>query len=144
MSARAKADTVGKSFLFAFRGVGLAWSQERNFRVQTVYALLMLVVLMWLRPPLILCALNLLSAGLLLSAEMANSALERAVDLACPETHPVAGQAKDLAAGAVMLVSFCSAALLLFTVFLQVSGQATLGFGLVLAGLIAFREGLKR
>ena len=40
-------------------------------------------------------------------AEFFNSALEDAVDLACPEIHPVAKRAKDFASGAVCLIT-CS------------------------------------
>lgn len=43
--------------------------------------------------------------ALVLAAELGNSALEAAVDLAEPNDHPVAGYAKDAAAGAVLLLS---------------------------------------
>ena len=36
-------------------------------------------------------------------AEGLNTALERLVDLASPGFHPLAGKAKDIAAGAVLL-----------------------------------------
>ena len=42
-----------------------------------------------------------------LAAEFFNSALEDAVDLACPEIHPIAKRAKDFASGAVCLIT-CS------------------------------------
>jgi len=38
-------------------------------------------------------------------AEALNTALERLVDLASPGIHPLAGQAKDIAAGAVLLAA---------------------------------------
>lgn len=44
----------------------------------------------------------------LLAAEMGNSALERTVDLVTKEHHALAKAAKDLAAGAVLLVSLGS------------------------------------
>jgi undecaprenol kinase/diacylglycerol kinase (ATP) len=37
--------------------------------------------------------------------EMINTAIEKAVDLAMPEQHPVAKLAKDVAAGAVLLAA---------------------------------------
>ena len=37
-----------------------------------------------------------------------NTAVERAVNLACPEDNPVAGAAKDAAAGAVLIAAFFS------------------------------------
>jgi diacylglycerol kinase (ATP) len=53
------------------------------------------------------CAL-LLALGLVWAAEGMNTALERLTDLASPGFHPLAGQAKDLAAGAVLLASVAS------------------------------------
>lgn len=50
-----------------------------------------------------------LSGGLVLSLEAINSALEYAVDLASPQYHALAKKAKDVAAGAVLLASFCAA-----------------------------------
>jgi len=43
------------------------------------------------------------ACALLWMAEIMNSALERLTDLVSPGFHPLAGKAKDLAAGAVML-----------------------------------------
>lgn len=47
--------------------------------------------------------------GLVLSAEAFNSAIERVVDLASPERHPLAGDAKDIAAGAVLICAIAAA-----------------------------------
>jgi diacylglycerol kinase (ATP) len=38
-------------------------------------------------------------------AEAFNTACELIVDLACPDIHPIAGSAKDMAAGAVLLAA---------------------------------------
>ncbi|RIE04478.1 diacylglycerol kinase family protein [Cohnella faecalis] len=46
-----------------------------------------------------------------LTSEMFNSAIERAVDLATAERHPVAKAAKDIAAGAVLVASLGAAAI---------------------------------
>jgi diacylglycerol kinase (ATP) len=43
-------------------------------------------------------------------AELANTALETAVDLAYPDFHPLARAAKDVAAGAVLVAAFAAAA----------------------------------
>lgn len=49
----------------------------------------------------ILCALC-------IAFEIVNSAIERTVDLASPDIHPLAGKAKDMAAGAVLVVAAIS------------------------------------
>ncbi len=41
-------------------------------------------------------------------AEALNTGIERVVDLASPEQHPIAGQAKDVAAAAVLLASLAA------------------------------------
>jgi len=46
-----------------------------------------------------------LTVFMVLVAETVNSAIEKTVDLACPERHPVARLAKDMAAGAVLLTA---------------------------------------
>ncbi|MCH2212771.1 MAG: diacylglycerol kinase family protein [Fuerstiella sp.] len=51
-----------------------------------------------------------LSIGLVWTAEALNTALERVVDLTCPTRNSLAGQAKDLAAGAVLLAAITAAA----------------------------------
>lgn len=46
--------------------------------------------------------------GLVLCAETLNTAIERTVDLIEPQRHPVARDAKDLAAAGVLIASVCS------------------------------------
>jgi diacylglycerol kinase (ATP) len=45
-----------------------------------------------------------------IGAEAMNTALEKVVDLASPEWHETAGQAKDAAAAAVLIISLGAAA----------------------------------
>jgi diacylglycerol kinase len=53
------------------------------------------------------CALVLAIAGIWV-AETLNTALERLTDLVSPGFHPLAGKAKDLAAGAVLLAALAA------------------------------------
>ena len=47
--------------------------------------------------------------GVVIAAELFNTAIERLVDLVSPERHPVAGQVKDIAAGAVLVCAVAAA-----------------------------------
>ena len=47
--------------------------------------------------------------GLVISAEIMNTAIEATVDLVTRERHPLAGKAKDTAAGAVLVLAIVSA-----------------------------------
>ena len=47
--------------------------------------------------------------GVVIAAELFNTAIERLVDRVSPERHPVAGQVKDIAAGAVLICAVAAA-----------------------------------
>ncbi len=49
-----------------------------------------------------------LSVGAVWGAELLNTAVEAVVDLVSPEYHPLAGRAKDVAAGAVLVVALAA------------------------------------
>ncbi len=55
--------------------------------------------------------------GLVISAEMINTAIETLTDLISPEHHDKAGRAKDIAAGAVLIAAI-SAAIIGIIIFL--------------------------
>ncbi len=51
-----------------------------------------------------------LCIGMVIGAELMNTAIERLVDMVCPEQNPQAGRVKDIAAAAVLV---CAAASLI-------------------------------
>ena len=53
--------------------------------------------------------LCLLCFGLVFGAEMVNTSIENLVDLVSPQRHELAGKAKDMAAGAVLLSALFAA-----------------------------------
>ena len=93
-----------RSFAFAGRGVALAW-RERNFRVQCAagWCALALSLLDGLPAGRVGVLVAVIAA--VLSAETMNTAVEVVVDLVVQGQHPLAGAAKDLAAGAVLAMS---------------------------------------
>jgi undecaprenol kinase len=105
-----------RRFGFAAGGIAAAWRNEPSFRCQCAAALGVLAVLAWRRPPLLWWALLLAMCGMVLAAELFNSALEAALDHLHPERHPAIGVAKDCAAAAVLVLSIASAAV--FAAFL--------------------------
>ena len=50
-------------------------------------------------------AIVLLCCGVVISAELVNTAIETTIDLVSPEFHPLAGRAKDIAAAAVWVLA---------------------------------------
>ena len=90
---------------FALEGLRSAFRHEKSFRQQCLAALAVGGVLLWRRPAAVWWALLLLNCGLVLSAELFNTALEHTLDHLSPAIHPAVKIAKDCAAGAVLLLS---------------------------------------
>ena len=106
------------SFLYAAKGLGYAFSTQRNFRIHVGFALgaFGLGLLLGLNKSDL--AIMALTATSVLVVELLNTAIESVVDLAIGKRfHPLAQIAKDCSAGAVLVASISSiliAVLLLF------------------------------
>ena len=93
------------SFKYAFSGVWHVLRTQRNARIHLSLALVAIVLGLWLGLSRIEWAIIVLTIGLVLAAESFNTVAEAAVDLATAEYHPLAKIAKDVAAGAVLLMA---------------------------------------
>jgi diacylglycerol kinase len=93
----------------AARGWVEAWRSQENLRIQVAIALGVTALGLFLGLGLREWAILVLAYGLVLGAELLNSALEAVTDLASPAYDPRAGRAKDMAAGGVLLVSVVAA-----------------------------------
>lgn len=74
-------------------------------RIHFALLVLLCIVGLALRLTTMEWAVLLLAAGAVLGLELLNSAVERAVDLAEPDESEMAAQAKNLAAGGVLVAS---------------------------------------
>lgn len=95
---------------FALEGIRACWRWEASFRTQARLALAALATLIVLRPAPVWWALVALVCALVLALEMLNSAMEAVIDRLHPEIHPSIKLAKDMLAGAVLVMSFASLA----------------------------------
>jgi diacylglycerol kinase len=93
------------SFKYAFWGVSHVLRTQRNARIHLSVALLVIVAGLWLGLSRTEWAIIALTIGSVLAAESLNTVAEAAVDLATAEYHPLAQIAKDVAAGAVLLMA---------------------------------------
>jgi len=98
------------AFRFAIRGILYAFRHERNIWVHLTIAMVVVVAGIILGLSSSEWVLVLLCMGLVFSAELVNTAIEKMVDLLSPEKQERAGRAKDLAAGAVLICAVVSAA----------------------------------
>ncbi|MEK8129668.1 diacylglycerol kinase [Paenibacillus filicis] len=94
-----------RSFRYAYEGVKYALSTQRNmkFHFFAAFAALVLALLFGLSKTDVLFIL--LAVTLVIVAELMNTAIEKAVDLAMPDIHPLAKIAKDVAAAAVLVTA---------------------------------------
>lgn len=97
------------SVRIALAGWASVLRTEPNARVHAVATALVIGLAVWLRLPAAETALLAFAIGIVWVAELLNTAIEDAVDLASPERDPVAGRAKDLAAGAVLAAAATAA-----------------------------------
>jgi undecaprenol kinase len=100
-----KGQAFGRRLGFALAGLKLALRRERSLRSHALALAGVLLLLLLTRAPALWWALLGLASGLVLVAELLNSALETLADHLHPEQHPEVGAAKDMAAAAVLVAS---------------------------------------
>ncbi|MEO1433923.1 MAG: diacylglycerol kinase family protein [Bacteroidota bacterium] len=97
------------SFKYAGKGIKTMFSSEPNARIHLVFTILVLIAGFFFQISLTEWAILVVCIGMVFGAEAFNTAIENLTDLASPELHPLAGKAKDTAAGAVLLCAIASA-----------------------------------
>ncbi|TDF96730.1 diacylglycerol kinase family protein [Paenibacillus piri] len=107
-----------RSFRFAYEGVKYALFTQRNMKFHFFAAFVVLLLALYLGLPKLEILFILLAVTLMIVTELINTAVEKAVDLAMPEQHPLAKIAKDVAAASV-LVSAAFAAMVGMIVFYE-------------------------
>ena len=98
-----------KRFIHAIHGILYGFHTEKNFRFHVIAAIIVMLVAFLLQISRLEWICVLFAIGIVMGAELLNSAIERTVDLVTEEFHPLAKSAKDLAAGAVFVVSMIAA-----------------------------------
>ena len=97
-----------RSFGYAFRGIGILLRTQANARIHATATVLVMAAGFWFRISRgEWCAVT-AAIGLVWTAEGLNTAIEAVVDLTSPEPHPLAGRAKDVAAGAVLCAAIAA------------------------------------
>ena len=97
----------GLAASFRFAAAGLTWAlrTQRNLRLHFAAAGLVLLAAAGLAVSRLEALALLVALVLVPVAELFNTAIEAAVDLATPRFHPLARAAKDVAAAAVLVTS---------------------------------------
>lgn len=102
-----------KSFKYAVRGILHATANEANFRVQLAIVLVSVVAGFYYEIQPIEWIALVVVCGMLLSAELINTAIEEFIDHLVHEHHDGARVIKDLSAGYVLTTAICALAVFL-------------------------------
>ncbi|WHY65751.1 diacylglycerol kinase family protein [Neobacillus sp. SuZ13] len=110
MDSNAKPAQFGllRSFSYAFAGIATALRSERNMRFHFFSSIVVLLFSYYFSITKTEWLFILVLIGGMFALEMVNTAIERVVDLVTDEYHFLAKQAKDLAAGAVLVFAILS------------------------------------
>ncbi|WP_205501188.1 diacylglycerol kinase [Rufibacter psychrotolerans] len=97
------------SFGYALKGIAAAFRSEINLRWHVLSAGGVVALGFYVGLTPLEWVVITLSIGLVWMAELFNTALEVVVNLVSPGRHPLAGKAKDIAAGAVLVAAVTAA-----------------------------------
>jgi diacylglycerol kinase len=97
-----------RSFGYAGRGIRVVFESEANMKIHIVISLFVLAMGFLFHINEMEWIMCLLCMGLVMGMEMLNTAIETIIDLVSPEFHTLAGKAKDIAAGAVLICAISS------------------------------------
>ena len=88
---------------YSVQGLRYAWVHEAAFRQELLLVLILIPIALWLANTGLEAAMLILPLGLVLIAEIANSAIEAVVDRFGDERHSLSGAAKDMGSAAVFI-----------------------------------------
>ena len=101
---------LSQSFRCAFRGIAQCMRSERNFRIHLSVAAYVGLLALIGRLPVPQLAILCVCFALMLGAELMNTAIERLCDRSACGYDGAVREAKDIAAGAVLICAvFCAA-----------------------------------
>ena len=98
-----------KSFTYAFNGLKFCFKNELNFKVQLLIAISTIGLGLFFSLTKIEWCLILFCIGIVLSAELFNTAIETICNKIEPNYHPTIKIIKDVSAAAVLILAIVSA-----------------------------------
>ncbi|WP_418986988.1 diacylglycerol kinase family protein [Bacteroides heparinolyticus] len=96
-------------FGYAWKGIRCCIGKEQNLSFHLIAAIIVVIAGFILSITKIEWTIVILCIGVVIAAELFNTAIERLVNLVSPQQHPIAGKVKDIAAGAVLVCAVTAA-----------------------------------
>lgn len=97
------------SFKYAFSGIKIALIKERNMKVHFFIMMCVIICGFLLKISIYEWIICIILFGIVISAEMFNTAIENIVDIVSPQKNEKAKIVKDISAGAVLVQAIVSA-----------------------------------
>ncbi|MBO5349828.1 MAG: diacylglycerol kinase family protein [Clostridia bacterium] len=96
-------------FIYALKGWKQALKTEKNLKFDCIVAIIIIVFGFILKISISEWIVCILLIGLVIFAELMNTAIETVVDMYTTEKNKLAGKAKDISAGAVLVTAIIAA-----------------------------------
>lgn len=106
---KVKSKKILNSFKYAFEGFFTALKRERNLKIHIIIMILVIIAGFILNISQIEWIICIILFGLVISAELVNTAIEVIVDMITPYKDKKAKIAKDVAASSVLVLAVASA-----------------------------------
>lgn len=106
-----KPHSLTASFGYALAGLASAIKTERNLRIHLVAMTLALIIGIALHLSVIEWCLIVILCGLVISAELFNTAIEKSLNVVTRQYNAEVKRIKDIAAGAVFVMAIAAAAI---------------------------------
>lgn len=98
-----------KSFTYSIDGLKYAYRYEQSMLIHVIATICVIAANIFFRVEPIEWLITMLAIGMVLSAELINTAIEAAVDLVTLEIHPLAKIAKDCGSAATFVLAMMAA-----------------------------------
>ncbi len=105
---KTKTKKLINSFKYAISGIGTSFKTERNMKIHIFVMILVIIAGIVFKVSSLDWIILVTMFGLVISAELFNTAIETVVDMITKEKNEKAKIAKDVAAGAVLVLAITS------------------------------------
>lgn len=116
MNPRQEYKKLINSFKYAIEGIISSFKTERNMKIHVLAMIVVIALGLFFKLNKVEWCFIIIAIVSVISAELFNTAIETVVDMVSPERNPKAKLAKDIAAGAVLVVAI-GAAIIGFIIF---------------------------
>lgn len=106
---KVKTKKIANSFKYAWQGLISAFETERNMKIHVIIMFLVIISGIFFKINVFEWIICVMCFASVIGAELLNTAIETTVDIAMPERNEKAKLAKDISAGAVLVIAIGSA-----------------------------------